>query len=107
MYIMYILRNGNTNQYKIGITNKLNRRLKELQTGCPLELQVVKIWTHYQRETIEKYERVLHNYFTQCGCRIRENGEWFMLTKADINFLCKPNGIKEQNEAIKILLEML
>lgn len=107
MQTLYILQNGETDQYKIGITNKLNRRLKELQTGCPYELKVVKIWTHYQREVIEKYERVLHNYYTQCGCRIRENGEWFTLSKADINFLCKPNGIKEQNQVIRILLEML
>lgn len=107
MHILYILRNGETNQYKIGITNKLNRRLAELQTGCPFELQVVKIWTHYKREVIEKYERTLHNYFTKCGCRLRNNGEWFELTKPDVSFLCKPNGIQEQNETIKNLLKMM
>ena len=43
MQILYILRNGETNQYKIGITGDLNRRLGELQTGCPAELQIVKL----------------------------------------------------------------
>ena len=63
LQIMYILQNGNTNQYKIGITNDLNRRLAELQTGCPNEIKVVKLYTHYQRKVIEKYERILHNYY--------------------------------------------
>lgn len=105
--ILYILQNGNTNQYKIGITNNLNKRLQQLQTGCPFELKVVKIWTHYNRKVIEKYERVLHKYFTKCGCRIRENGEWFTLRVPDINYLCKPQNVAQQNELIENLLKML
>lgn len=105
--IMYILQNGNTNQYKIGVTNDLNRRLAELQIGCPNEIKVVKLYTHYQRKIIEKYERVLHRFYEKCGCRIRPNGEWFELKQSDINFLCKPNSIAEQNELIDILLDMM
>jgi hypothetical protein len=105
--ILYILQNGNTNQYKIGITNNLNRRLQEIQLGCPYELKIIKIWTHYNRKVIEKYERVLHKYFTKCGCRIRENGEWFILRVPDINYLCKPQSVAQQNELIENLLKML
>jgi hypothetical protein len=107
MQILYILQNGNTDQYKIGITNNLNKRLQQLQTGCPFELKVIKIWTHYNRKVIEKYERVLHRYFTKCGCRIRENGEWFILRVPDINYLCKPQSVAQQNELIKNLLKIL
>ena len=107
MQIMYILQNGDTNQYKIGITNDLNRRLAELQTGCPNEIKVVKLYTHYQRKIIEKYERVLHNYYTKAGCRIRPNGEWFELRKPYITFLCKPNSIAEQNEIVNQLCKMM
>lgn len=107
MQILYILRNGETNQYKIGITDNLNRRLSQLQTGCPEELQIIKLWKHYQRNMIKRYERVLHRYFTKCGCRIRPNGEWFNLKQVDINYLCKPNTIAEQNEIVKNLLEMM
>lgn len=107
MQILYILQNGDTNQYKIGITNNLNRRLKQLQSGCPYDLKVIKIWTHYDRKVIAKYERVLHKFFTKCGCRIRNNGEWFILTRPDIFQLCKPQTIPEQNEIIKKLLKML
>lgn len=107
LQIMYILQNGDTNEYKIGITNDLNRRLGELQTGCPNELRVIKLYTHYQRKIIERYERVLHNYYTKCGCKIRPNGEWYKLSKADISFLCKPNSIAEQNEVVNTLCEMM
>lgn len=107
MQILYILQNGNTDQYKIGVTNNLNKRLQQLQTGCPFELKIIKIWTHYNRKVIEKYERVLHRYFTKCGCRIRENGEWFILRVPDINYLCKPQSVAQQNELIENLLKML
>lgn len=106
MQILYILQNGDTDQYKIGITNNLNRRLQQLQTGCPYELKVVKLWTHYNRKIVEKYERVLHRYFTKSGCKIRDNGEWFILRIPDINYLCKPNSIEEQNKIIQEILEM-
>ena len=106
-FILYILRDGDTNNYKIGYTRNLNRRLGELQTGCPHELQIVKLWKHTQIKAIKKYERVLHNYFTKCGCRIRPDGEWFELRKPDIDFLCKPNTIDEQNKIIADILKMM
>lgn len=105
--IMYILQNGNTNQYKIGITSNLNRRLSELQTGCPNELKIIKLYTHYQRKIIERYERIIHRYYENCGCKIRPNGEWFELCKPDITFLCKPNSIAEQNELVDQLCKMM
>ena len=105
--IVYVLQNGDTNQYKIGITKDLGRRYKTLQTGCPDELKIVKIWIHTQRKQIEKYERVLHNYFTKLGQRLRPNGEWFKLTPKDIEMLCKPSGTKEQNILIENLLKTI
>lgn len=104
---LYILQNGDREEYKIGITNNLNRRMYQLQTGCPQELKIVKIWTHYQRKEIMKYERVLHRYYTKCGCRIRTNGEWFNLGQADIAYLSKPNTIQEQNAIIENILKMM
>lgn len=65
-HLLYILQNGDTDEYKIGITNDLNRRLRQLQTGCPNELKVIKVYTHYHRNAIQKYERTLHRYYTKC-----------------------------------------
>lgn len=98
--LMYILRNGGTNQYKIGITKDLNRRLSELQTGCPEELRVVKIYTHYQRKIIQRYETLLHRHYTKQGKRIRNNGEWYRLTEEDIRELCEPQSTQEQNKLV-------
>lgn len=103
--MLYIMQNGNTNQYKIGITDNINRRWRNLQTGCPGELRVLKIWTHTQRTAIMKYERVLHRYFTALGQRIRKNGEWFELTRNQVSELCKPSNTKEQNEIIEKILK--
>lgn len=107
MPTLYIIRNGNTNQYKIGITKDLNRRMRQLQTGCPGELILIKVYPHYRLDKIKRYERILHRYYTKCGCRIRENGEWFALSIADINFLTKPEGIEEQNELMETILKMM
>lgn len=104
---LYILQNGDTNEYKIGITKNLNKRLAQLQTGCPNELKIVKIYTHHKRDVIEKYERIMHRYFTKCGCRLRPNGEWFKLTDSDIYYICKPRTIAEQNEYIAHLKSMM
>lgn len=107
MFLMYVLNNKGTDEYKIGMTNNLNRRLSQLQTGCPNELVIVKTWSHYRKDVVERYERTLHRYFTKCGCRIRENGEWFRLRKPDIYQLCKPQSIAEQNELVENLLKMM
>ena len=105
--MLYIMRNGRTQQYKIGITNDLNDRHSNLQTGCPCELRVIKLYTHYDRKKVKDYEDTLHKYYEQCGCKIRPNGEWYKLSKADIDFLCKPESIVEQGKLIDILKQML
>lgn len=106
-YLLYILRDGNTNNYKIGITKDLNQRLRGVQTGCPHELQIVKLWKHTQKQVIQKYERVLHRYFRKCGCQVETQGEWFELTQVDIAMLCRPNTIEQQNECIENILDMM
>lgn len=105
--ILYVLQNGDTNQFKIGRTKDLNQRLAQLQTGCPGELKIVTLWKHPQEKIIKHYERVLHNYFTKCGCRIRPNGEWFELRTPDLAQLCKPKTVAEQNQMIEDFLKMM
>lgn len=51
----------------------------------------------------EFYTDIIQNV----GCKIRNNGEWFILNKSDIYVLCKPNGIEEQNDFIKDILKMM
>lgn len=101
--MLYIMKNGTRNEYKIGITNNLNHRYPALQTGCPNDLHIVKIWKHTQRKFIEKYERVLHRFFQ--NVRIRNNGEWFILSDESVTMLCEPNTVAEQNALIEKILK--
>ena len=45
LQMLYIMQNGETNQYKIGITKDLNIRYRNLQTGCPEELKIINIYS--------------------------------------------------------------
>lgn len=101
--ILYIIQYGNTNQYKIGITKNLNKRISELQVGSPYELKLVKIWTHTRREKIEEYERVIHRYLIKEGYQIRKDSEWFRLCKPILKLLLAPNTIQEQNKIIEFI----
>ena len=101
--MLYIIQYGNTNQYKIGITKNLNKRISELQVGAPYELRLVKIWTHTRREKIEEYERVIHRYLIKEGYQIRKDSEWFRLCKPILKLLLAPNTIQEQNKIIEFI----
>ena len=101
--MLYIIQYGSTNQYKIGITKNLNKRISELQVGSPYELRLVKIWTHTRREKIEAYERVIHRYLIKEGYQIRKDSEWFRLCKPILKLLLAPNTIQEQNKIIEFI----
>lgn len=65
----YLIAAEGTHLVKIGIAKDPMRRLKELQTGQPMDLQL--LWS-----IAGDYERDLHVHF--CAYRVR--GEWFDLT---------------------------
>lgn len=67
---LYVLQSAHTGAIKIGRTNNINRRIEELQTGCPYKL---KLLVHLPgKGDIEHY---LHDRLSDF--RIRSNGEWF------------------------------
>ena len=39
--LIYLLNERGSDKYKIGITNNLKTRLKNIQTGCPEEINVI------------------------------------------------------------------
>ena len=103
-YMLYIFRNGDTNQYKIGITKDLNKRYTAVQTGCPGELQIVKLYSAPIMLEAETYEKALHKYFKNKKTRKgMQGGEWFTLTKEDIQLLCEPSTLEEQRTLIGAL----
>jgi Meiotically up-regulated gene 113 len=67
---VYVIEAVGTNRVKIGYSLNPEKRIKELSTGCPFELQLVGC----VKGTIER-EKQLHCRFT----KYRVNGEWFEL----------------------------
>lgn len=102
---LYIMQNGVRNEYKIGRTKNLDRRHGQLQTGCPHELRVIKVWQHYNHKKVVDYETTIHRFYKHK--RIRENGEWYELTKTELEELCKPNSIQEQDKLIECFKDLI
>ena len=104
--IMYLIQMGDTNYYKIGITDNINRRWYQLQCGNPLPLKVLAMWGHTQRKIIQKYELNLHRILTKQGQRVRANGEWFNLTQEQVNIISSVAGnTQEQNKLLEKILK--
>ena len=81
--------------YKIGITSRTaEKRLKELQTGNALKLEIVDT---FNTKFGNLFEKTLHRTFTN------ENsiGEWFLLTNEQvIDFLTICNRVESNLECI-------
>ena len=77
---LYILKPKGLPYYKIGIAVDVDKRIKDLQTGCPKELYCV-----YKKEfnkTI-KIERMIHKKYKNKNTY----GEWFKLNKNELEEL--------------------
>ncbi len=73
---LYVIHAAGTSQYKIGITSRsVADRLKALQTGNPVKLEVVR---SYHFTDAARVERELHKRLAL----FRSNGEWFALPSA-------------------------
>lgn len=75
--LIYLLNESGSEKYKIGITNNLKTRLKNIQTGCPEEITVISTF-HSPYVTI--IEKRLHKKFELN----KTNGEWFLLNDSDV-----------------------
>jgi hypothetical protein len=80
MDYIYIIENivGNEINYKIGCTKNLNNRLKQLETGNPGMLNIIK---YHKTKWGKKIEFTLHRMFKLDNIK----NEWFKLDKKDIN----------------------
>lgn len=94
MYV-YLIKTIEDNKYKIGKTNNINKRLKELQTGNSNELILVD---SYYSKYSSKVESALHNFFKHKNII----NEWFEFDQDDIN---KFKQLCKQTEENLIFLE--
>lgn len=75
---VYIISAVKTNYFKIGISeDSVAKRLKQLQTGCPLKLRYVY---HAYVANMFQVEKELHKIFSAS----RVIGEWFSLTTEQV-----------------------
>jgi hypothetical protein len=77
-FVYLIGETDNNGRYKIGSTRakKVDKRLKQLQTGNSSELYIKET---FETEHPFKLEKMLHNHFENK----RLSGEWFELSEAD------------------------
>lgn len=62
---------------KIGISKNLDSRIKQVQTGCPIQLRRVEYVVVENRDIALSLEKMLHNEFKD----LNTFGEWFYLIK--------------------------
>ena len=67
---------------KIGRTDDITTRIKQVQTNNPFK---VKLLTYYSLDDDKCLERMVHNYFLS----FRVNGEWFKVCEKMLPLLCE------------------
>lgn len=85
---LYILTAGE--YYKIGITKSIRNRIKQIQTGCPIDISDVYFVEFDNRSQALEAERKLHTFFTEAST----SGEWF---------LSKQGWLKNAEDAIRVI----
>ena len=74
---IYIFGNNVKQSYKVGISKNPDKRIKQLQTGCPFSINVV-----YKIET--PHARKVESWFHQDYSDLNTSGEWFLLNPEDL-----------------------
>lgn len=69
---IYIFITNESKKIKIGVTNNIESRLKNIQTGNP---EIVEVYYFAERDDAYKIEKMLHRHF--CKNKTTSNGEWF------------------------------
>jgi hypothetical protein len=93
---VYLLNAWGTDRYKIGITKgDVEKRVKQLQTGCPDEIVICQVYSckHYR-----KLESWMHRVY---GPK-RIEGEWFVLEDEDVSKFI--NECEKGDETITLLI---
>ena len=78
---VYLIKSKETQQYKIGISANPHKRILQLETGNPEQLQIIHT---YKTTNYNSVEKALHNRFSY----LRVNREWFKFDNdIELNFL--------------------
>lgn len=105
MHVYLIKADAKRPAFKIGKANDPSKRLKELQTGCPVDLELIGFIRCKSEMHALKVESDFHYRFR--FLKSRKHGEWFFLNRADeseIVEMMRDGMLKheEQNKAIAL-----
>lgn len=97
---VYAIRDKGNDRYKIGHTDNIQRRIKQLQTGNSEPLEII----YYRRfDNCIKVETTLHQIFSA----YRKRGEWFSLSRQSKEILqmifTQTNLTEQQEQALQRL----
>lgn len=88
---VYIIKAGQN--FKIGKTNNLEKRIKTIQTGNSNKIKLIRSYAIQDADLLERYLHVKFN-------RFKVRGEWF--SKIDISFI---DNIMSNNDTISRFIE--
>lgn len=94
--VIYIIEALDSENFKIGFTKNIDRRVKELQTSSAFKLEVKYT---YESEFATKIESKIHKSYSH----LRLNGEWFKLDYDILEIIIK--DIERTHSNLKFLKE--
>lgn len=74
---VYLIQQGDSDLYKIGVSKNINKRKSSLQTANPLNLKIID---SHLTENSFKVESIMHKKWNL----YKQKGEWFQLTQENI-----------------------
>lgn len=94
---VYVLQCLETSRFKIGITQNLTQRIKEIQSACATKLMLMLAFPTIGQDV----ERCLHRKFES----YRLHGEWFAIPNSETGLIqelqrqheCRMNPISDEN----------
>jgi hypothetical protein len=99
VYLILEVNEHGDEHYKIGISkNEPEKRLKQLQTGNPNRIDILKF---YKSENYKRVEKWLHSKYS--SFRTLANNEWFKLPNEHV--LIFEDTCKKVDETINLLLK--
>ena len=81
-YVYFIKQSNELNKFKIGKTDNIKRRLRQLQCGNPNKLYC---YSSIYCNNYDKLEKDLHSYFNNLRLNNSTNCEWFNVNQKDID----------------------
>ena len=84
---VYIMRNGNKNKFKFGVSKHPKKRVKQLQTGNPNKIKILFICVIDPNVKPRDVETIIHNFLKENNKHV--NGEWFELSEDNVFNIAK------------------